>query len=177
MVTVTLHAENYFLVHSSIRRSISFDPDLGRHFAGTDMGPKQLEIVMSIPAGLECVKLSHLPQIPRHDFFTWLKYCWLGPIKKGFFSPYTYYACFNWNIKGLILDNGDILLQWLKSYWQGYKHLPIHRVATQYPFQNSLTFHWLFPDFQPFSRPFWKANFSHFHPSTIRRFCTNIWTC
>ena len=52
-----------------------------------------------------------------------------------------------------------------------------YRVATQYPFQNSLTFHWLFPDFQPFSRPFWKAKFSHFHPSTIRRFCTNIWTC
>ena len=53
----------------------------------------------------------------------------------------------------------------------------IVRVATQYPFQNSLTFHWLFPDSQPFSRPFWKANLSHFHPSTIQRFCTNIWTC
>ena len=27
-------------------------------------------------------------------------------------------------------------------------------VATQYPFQNSLTFHCIFPDFRPFSRPY-----------------------
>ena len=49
------------------------------------------------------------------------------------------------------------------------------RVATQYHFQNSLTLHWFFPDFRPFSRPFWKVNFSHFHPSTIRKLCTNIY--
>ena len=60
-----------------------------------------------------------------------------------------------------------------------YYQCQVHktRVATQYPFQNTLTFHWPFSDFQPISRPFWKANFSHFHPSTIQRFCTNIWTC
>ena len=49
------------------------------------------------------------------------------------------------------------------------------RVATQYSFhQNSLTFHWLFPDFRPFSRPFWRpilAIFIHW------KFCTNIYAC
>ena len=40
------------------------------------------------------------------------------------------------------------------------------KVATRYPFQNSR----LFPDFRQLSRSFWKADFSHFFPSTIRNF-------
>ena len=35
--------------------------------------------------------------------------------------------------------------------------VPVYRVATQYRLQNSLTFHWFFPDFRLFSRPFWKV--------------------
>ena len=54
----------------------------------------------------------------------------------------------------------QVIQQCWKKYHQGCHSISISK----------------FPDFQLFSRPFWKANFSHFHPSTIRRFCTNIWT-